>query len=99
MAIDDVEKAVLQLQDPDVEVRSRAAEALGKIGPEAAAAVPALTTALQDPDVDVRMEAAWALGCIGPEAAAAAPALSNALQDPVVDVRSEAAVQALRAAA
>jgi HEAT repeat protein len=50
------------LRDPDPELRWRAAEALGRIGPGARDAVPDLTAALKDPDEAVRRWAAWALG-------------------------------------
>src|SRR5262245_61421376 len=47
------------------DVRLAAAEALGLIGPEAKAAVPALAAALGDSDRFVRVAAADALGKIG----------------------------------
>ena len=50
------------------DVRRAAADALGKIGPAAAEAVPALIAALADADRDVRRAAADALGKIGPAA-------------------------------
>jgi hypothetical protein len=66
-----------RLTNADLNVRSEAATALGKIGPDA---VPALAIALKDPDLCVRYQAAWALGRIGPEAV---PALVTALlKDP-----------------
>ena len=40
-----------QLKAPSAEVRSDAAAALGEMGPEALAAVPALTAALRDADL------------------------------------------------
>ena len=72
---------------PIRDVRRSAADALGKIGPPAAEAVPALAAALHDPDEDVRRSAADALGKIGPAAAEAVPALAAALHDPDRDVR------------
>jgi HEAT repeat protein len=51
------------LQDPAVEVRVAAAEALGKAGD--ASAIPALNQALQDPDSRVRAAVARSLGEIG----------------------------------
>jgi HEAT repeat protein len=57
-------------------VRTKAAEALGNIGPKAKAAVPALAEALRDPSV--RTEAAVALGNIGPDAKGAVSALQDA---------------------
>jgi HEAT repeat protein len=50
------------LQDPDLQVRLAAVEALGKINPEAEAAVPALTRELTSDRVEVRRAAASALG-------------------------------------
>jgi HEAT repeat protein len=44
--------------------RAMAASSLGRLGPEAKAAVPALTAALQDEDDMVREHAAEALGQI-----------------------------------
>ena len=61
------------------EVRQTAAGALGKIGPEAKAAVPDLSKALKDEDKYVRQTAVRALGDIGPEARDAVPALIEAL--------------------
>jgi len=58
-----------------------AIEALGRIGPEAKEAVPALIKTLEDKDWNVRVCTAWALGQIGPEAKAAAPALCKLLED------------------
>ncbi len=61
--------------------------ALGEIGPDAAAAAPALVNVLDsDPRPEVRREAALALGWIGTAAAASVPALTDALgkKDPVV---------------
>ena len=54
---------------------------MGKIGPQAAGAVPALTGALSDKSEVVRSWAAGALGKIGPKAAPAVPALTRALFD------------------
>jgi HEAT repeat protein len=55
-------------------VRVRAALLLGRLGPDARKAVPALTRALNDRDTFVRDAAAGALGRIGPAAKEAAPA-------------------------
>jgi len=54
------------------EVRWTAASVLGKIGPDAGAAVPALVAALDDPEPMVRDLSAEALGHVGPSAAGAA---------------------------
>lgn len=52
---------------------------LAEIGPDAAAAVPALIETLQDDRPDVRREAILALAEMGEAAAPAVPALANAL--------------------
>ena len=64
-----------QLQSENWLHRARAAEALGEIGTEAAAAIPALRAALHDRHVEVRRDTAEALGKIGPAAADAVPDL------------------------
>jgi serine/threonine-protein kinase len=78
------------LADKQDDVRLRAAEALGKFGALAKAAVPALVNALNGPDL-VAAEAAKSLGKIGLAASAAVPALGAALGRSAVDVRREAA--------
>ncbi|WP_406695840.1 HEAT repeat domain-containing protein [Singulisphaera sp. Ch08] len=69
-----------------------AAEALGKIGPDARAAVVSLTEALVDPDEVLRCVAAEALGGIGADAEAAVPSLIRALHDPQCLVGDKAAM-------
>jgi HEAT repeat protein len=59
----------------DKEACRHAAQALGEIGPAAAAAVPVLTQALTARSVEVRNFAVDALGRIGPAAAASVPAI------------------------
>ena len=61
--------------------RQYAALALGRIGPEAKAAVPALVKALGDRNAHVRADAASALYFIGPAAKTAVPALIGLLGD------------------
>jgi len=80
---------ILEYHDGDV--RSTAAEALGKIGPDAVPAVPSLMTALKDQEAFVQIAAAEALGQIGPTAAQAVPSLMTALKDKDVSVQSAAA--------
>jgi HEAT repeat protein len=46
------------IADPDADVRSRAADALGKVGMGQPAAVEGLLTLIADPDADVRRIAA-----------------------------------------
>jgi len=60
--------------------RVKAAQTLGRFGPKAVDAVPALIVALADEEEVVRAQAAWALGKIGPAAEEAIPALT-ALKD------------------
>ena len=55
------------LHSRDARVRRAAADVLGKLGPIAAAAVPALQAALEDDDQDVRINASEAiLAIVGP---------------------------------
>jgi HEAT repeat protein len=91
----DVPELIQQLESGDDSLRARAAEVLGDKGPEAKAALPALTLALRDEYELVREHAAETLGQIGPDAQAAVPALRLAAQDGVPQVR-EAALEALR---
>ncbi|MBO1054858.1 MAG: HEAT repeat domain-containing protein [Dolichospermum sp. DET73] len=79
------------LKDKYENIRSDAAGALGSIGEEAKAAVPALIGALKDNHAWVRSDAAEALGKIGAEAKTAVPALIGALKDNDSKVRFNAA--------
>lgn len=87
-----VSALIIALGDKDENVRFQAADALGAIGPEAKAAVPALIVALHEPDSFTRNYvphcAIHALVEIGP---AAIPALVQALDDANGRVRSCAA--------
>jgi hypothetical protein len=69
--------------------RAGAIKALGAIGPEAKAAVPALIECMKDEEL--RPMAILALGSMGPEARAAIPELIAALKDRDDRVRSRAA--------
>jgi HEAT repeat protein len=71
-----------RLKQSDFEERRRAADALGDIGPAAAAAVPELVESLKDEHVEVHWYALDALGRIGQAATIAVPALSDALTNP-----------------
>jgi HEAT repeat protein len=64
----------------DARSRARAAEALGKLGPRAKDAVPALVAALDDDAPLVQLMAADALGRVGPDARAAVPRLVAGLK-------------------
>ena len=59
-----------------------AATLIGRLGPAASTAVPALVSALEnDSETSVRERAAWALGEIGPAAKLALPALARVAAD------------------
>jgi HEAT repeat protein len=83
------------LKDPDATVRREAAEAIGRLGPAAIPAIPAVVAALTDPDSKVRVHAAVALKDIDPADATLLRPLTAALKDPDVDVR-KSAIAALR---
>jgi HEAT repeat protein len=85
-----VQHLTLALQEKDPHVRQAAAFFLGRMGPEAVPAVPALALALQDKEASVRVEVAIALRHIGRWAEAAVPALIRSLEDPDASVRSYA---------
>jgi HEAT repeat protein len=72
---------IATLKAKDSASRITAASALALLGPNAEAAVPALTSALDDPGVEVPIAAMVALGEFGPAAATAAPALERKLAD------------------
>jgi len=85
--------ALLELltKDGDENVRDAAANAIGKLGPSAKAAVPALTGYLKDKSADLRETAALALGRIGDESWTATSELLSLLKDPEERVRESAA--------
>ena len=72
-----------------VNQRAMAARALGLIGPDARAAIPALGRSLRDRERSVCWETSAALGRLGKESV---PTLIAALRDPATDVRHAAAV-------
>ena len=82
------------LIEKDRALRRAAARALGRIGPKAKPAVPALAKLLKDGDVLLRWSTAKALGEIDPAAPTAAAVLAEALKDKNREVR-EAAASAL----
>ena len=61
--------------------RRHAAYALGKLGPRAKAAIPALIRHLGDKDAFAQAQCAWALGEIGPIARSALPTLEKMLEE------------------
>lgn len=71
----EVQNLIRSLQNPDPIERLVAAKQLGKIGPDARAALPALQKLLQDPDEDVRRVAENSIRLIG-----AAPGPSEAVR-------------------
>lgn len=91
---DPVAPLVAALGDEDYNVRFYAAWTLGRIGPDAAAAVPALIQSRSDLNGDVRRKVVFALGRIHPPADRAMPVLVGFFEDDDVDVR-QAAVEAL----
>jgi len=87
------------LEDEDARIRLTAARALGRIGPPAASAVPALALLLRDSEqgsepgsiVRVRSFAAMSLGKLGPVAAGALPQLNEMMSGQDVEQRIIAA--------
>lgn len=61
--------------------RAAAIEVLGRLGPAAEPAVPALIAALADPRSVVRAKAVWALGAVGRQPYLAVPALITTLKN------------------
>ncbi len=91
---ENVEQLARDLGSIKPDVRWKAADTLADLGPEGAAAVPALIKALGSIDSQLRWRAGRAVGAIGPKAAAAAEALVSSLSDRDPLVR-EYAVDAL----
>jgi tetratricopeptide (TPR) repeat protein len=69
--------------------RVRGANLLGRFGPAAVEAVPALISALADEEDNVKVQAAIALGKIGPAAEAAIPALTALKDSPSIGWRAK----------
>ena len=86
-----VAERIEELKAPDWTTHYAAANALQKIGPEAAPAAPALAADLKDESGPVCAAVADALTSIGPGAAPAAPALAECLKDASSLVRMGAA--------
>ncbi len=72
-------------------IRQGSATALGRIGPEADAALPALIRAADDADPDTRIAVAKALSAIAPAAETGIPALIKLLTSREAPVRTAAA--------
>ncbi|MFZ5547604.1 MAG: serine hydrolase [Pseudomonadota bacterium] len=90
----DVSALVQSLGDEDPKVREGAAAQLGRLGPQAHAAVEPLVTALGHEDPYLRGAAALALGQIGE---AAVPALTQALGSDNIELRWSATIALGRA--
>jgi HEAT repeat protein len=86
-----IEHWLRALRDPDANIRKRAADVLGNVGPADPTIVPELASALKDPSRTVREAAVVALLKMGPAAKDAAPALVEASRDSDAKVRSHAA--------
>ena len=89
--IPSISDLINNVTSPDAVVRWYSAEALGRIGPTASEAVPALAELLWDQNPTVQWVAAEALGRIGPLAREAASGLSRKLWDENEIVRRYAA--------
>jgi HEAT repeat protein/S1-C subfamily serine protease len=87
----DVAGLIKRLSSPDTKIRSRAIATLGKIGPPARLAVPALLSTMKDSDDLVRHEAVAALKKIGPPEKSEKVLLERSLQDANPEVRAYAA--------
>lgn len=91
------------LGDPHLTVRQQAAQALGRIGPAAASAVPALQAVLEieggeTADESIHAYAAWAIGEMGKLGLPAVPALRRCFEndpDPYTRKAAEAALRKL----
>jgi HEAT repeat protein len=88
--VKEIENLERQVRDKEPAIQAHAALELGKYGPDAARAVPALASALSSEDISVRRNAALALGKIGPAARSASGALHKALTDSDYRVREYA---------
>jgi HEAT repeat protein len=85
-----------KLKDPDVIVRMMSANAIGAMGPEAAAAVPSLEAAcrVETEVTHVLRACAAALGDIGKASAPALPALRELVRNkPLVRRSAERAIE------
>ncbi|NQT90762.1 MAG: (d)CMP kinase, partial [Candidatus Omnitrophica bacterium] len=96
IAVKTVLSALIELlKEKDPAMRSRAAEALGNIGPDAKTAIPALTVLLKDKDDAVRTHGAEALKKIDPEKARQILEEEKKQQAPAPKAGEEGAMQVL----
>jgi hypothetical protein len=93
-AVSAIPQLIHALDDPENYVRTRAASALGSMGPSAEPAVGALAAKLMAKGEDgfVLLNAAYALGNIGPGAKQAIPALEHALATRRAEAAARAAI-------
>jgi HEAT repeat protein len=82
-----LQKLIRRLKSPHDLKQIHAGLLLGRMGPEARAAVPTLLELLNDESAQNRKLAAWTLGYIGQGAVEAIPALRVALRDSNEGVR------------
>ena len=75
--------------NPDKNIRAKAALTLGSIGSPSAATVKNIASMLNDPDSDVRKAAVSAIGNAGPQVKEAVPGLIPCLKDKDENVRKE----------
>lgn len=87
---------IADLKQPAPQTRNAAAYEIAGMGPEAAAAVPALIEALDDESPVVRFPVTVALGEIGPAAKAAVPRLRVMVDEEINDEVAASARRALR---
>lgn len=87
---------IAELKAPSPQTRNAAAYEIAGIGPDAAAAVPALIEALDDPVTAVRFPVTVALMEIGPAAKAAVPRLKVMMEEEINDEIAASARRALR---
>jgi HEAT repeat protein len=87
---------VADLKAAAPQTRNAAAYEIAGMGPEAAAAVPALIAALDDPVAAVRYPATVALLEIGPAAKAAVPRLQQMVDEEINDEVAAGARRALK---
>lgn len=98
-AVEETETLAQLLSSPIADCGYWAATLLGRLGPDASAAVPQLIWGLGERrDLAVRQRCAWALGKIGKAAASAAGALGQAAQsdDPRLARLAQKALDELR---
>jgi HEAT repeat protein len=87
---------IADLKAPAPQTRNAAAYEIAGMGPEAAAAVPALIEALDDPVAAVRYPVTVALLEIGPAAKAAVPRLQQMMDEEINDEIAASARRALK---